>query len=205
MKYILLISTVLLFGFSNKKENLNNFDYKLSEIVDEFKQGIMIKSKCEDQKREANFLVEDIKKALKNEYNYSTVEMRSLNVLQKEAEALEQYIAVVGNCGGNILSSDNFYMINKKVGGSVLNTMNKKLCVDVISVKIGAYVTYLAENSSTKNYTIKYKWNGKVANGTNKGNGEAGMLKNSLRNIYDNRNQPLQKSISVYEIVCKEF
>ena len=205
MKKILLISTVLLFSFSNKKESLNNFDYKLSEIVDEFRQVIMNKSKCEDQKREASFLVEDIKKALKDEYRYSTLEISNLNELQKEAEALEQYIAVVGNCGGNILSSDNFYLINEKIEGSVLNSINKKLCVDVISVKIGAYVTYLAENSSTKNYTINYKWHGKLANGTNNGNGKAGMLKNSLRNIYDNRNEPMQKSISVYEIVCKEF
>ena len=147
----------------------------------------------------------DIKKALKDEYRHSTIEISNLKALQKEAEALEQYIAVVGNCGGNILSSDNFYLINEKVGGGVLNALNKKLCVNIISVKIGAYVTYLAENSSTNNYTIKYKWNGKLANGTNKGNGQAGMLKNSLRNIYDNRNEPKQKSISVYEIVCKEF
>ena len=96
-------------------------------------------------------------------------------------------------------------MINEKVGVGVLNALNKKLCVNIISVKIGAYVTYLAENSSTKNYTINYRWNGKLANGTNKGNGQAGMLKNSLRNIYDNRNEPKQKSISVYEIVCNEF
>jgi hypothetical protein len=205
MKKILLISTILLFSFSNKKESLNNFDYELSEIVNEFRQVIMNKSKCEDQKREASFLVEDIKKALKDEYRYSTIEISNLKTLQKEAEALEQYIAVVGNCGGNTLSSDNFYLINEKVGGGVLNALNKKLCVNIISVKIGAYVTYLAENSSTNNYSIKYKWNGKLANGTNKGNGQAGMLKNSLRNIYDNRNEPKQKSISVYEIECKEF
>lgn len=205
MKKILLISTILLFSFSNKKESLNNFDYKLSEIVDEFRQVIMNKSKCEDQKREASFLVEDIKKALKNEYRYSTVEISNLNALQKEAEALEQFIAVVGNCGGNILSSDNFYLINEKVEGSVLNATNKKLCIDIISVKIGAYVTYLAENSSTKNYTINYRWNGKLANGTNNGNGTTGMAKKSIRNIYNNRKQPMQKSISVFEIICKEF
>ena len=203
MKYILLMSTILLFGFSIKKENSNSFDHKLSTIASKFNQEIMDKDECENQKIEADDLSEDITSEIEKEDEYSSDEINKLKILKKEAEALEQYIAVIGNCGNNILSLENFYLANRRVGGGVLNVVKRKFCVDVISVTIGDYITYLGENNSSNNYTVTYRW--KAPNGTYTGNGEMGLMKNCVRHIYNNRKEPKQKKITILSVACKAF
>jgi len=115
----------------------------------------------------------------------------------------QQYIAVIGNCGNNILSLENFYLANRRVGGGVLNVVKRKFCVDVISVTIGDYITYLGENNSSNKYTITYRW--KAPNGTYTGNGEMGLMKNCVRHIYNNRKEPKQKKITFLSVACKAF
>ena len=205
MKHSFLISFFLLFGFLNSKSNINNFEYQRTDIIQKFKQGIMDKSECENQKREAGYLAREIENAIEKEDNYTAPEISNLKTLKKEIEALEDYIAVVGNCGNNLLSLENFNLINRRVQGDVLNFGNQKFCIDITTVRIGNYIVYLAENNTLNNYTISYKWQGKHKKGLSSGKGEMGLSQKSLRRIYDNRNQPLSKNISVYEISCKEF
>lgn len=205
MKYILLVSFFLLFGFSSNKNSLGNFEYKLTDIIQKFKQGIMDKSECENQKREAGYLAREIENAIKEEDNYTAIEISNLKTLKNEVEALEDYIATVGNCGNNLLSLENFNLINRRVRGDVLNFGNQKFCVNITAVTIGNYIVYLLENNTSNNYTASYKWREKHKNGVSSGKGEMGLSQKCLRQIYDNRNQPLRKNISVYEISCKEF
>ena len=163
----------------------------------------MDKDECEKQKRAADDLSDDINDAIKNtdEYNYD--EIIELKKLEKEAEALEEFIAAVGNCGNYIPSIKIFNLANKRVGASVVSIVKDKYCVDVISVTIGNHVAYLGENNSTNNYTITYKW--KTPNAMNSGNGTMGLSALSVRHIYDNREKPIQKNISILGITCKEF
>lgn len=203
MKLIFLFASILLFGFSSLKESPNDFEYKLSDIVRKFKSEVMDKDECEKQKRAADDLADDIEDAIKNVDEYNSDEIIELKKLQKEAEALEEFIAAVGNCGNYIPSIKNFNLANRRVGANVASIIKDKYCVDVISVSIGNYVAYLGENNSSKNYTVTYKW--KAPNGMNTGNGTMGLSQLSVRHIYDNREKPNQKNISVFGITCKEF
>lgn len=203
MKLILLITSILLFGFSGLIESPSDFDYKISDIAKKFKLGIMDKDECEKQKIAAEGLVYEIKDAIKNEDKYNSNEIIELKKLEKEAEALGEFIATVGNCGYYIPSIKSFNLANRRVGASVASIIKDKYCVDVISVTIGDYVAYLVENNSTKNYEVTYKW--KVPNSMNTGNGTMGFSEFSVRHIYDNREKPSQKNISVFGIICKEF
>jgi hypothetical protein len=203
MKCLFLIFSILSFGFSSMKETPNDFDSKLSDIVREFKQEIMNKDECEKQKREADGLADDIENAIKMEGEYTTEEVSNLRKLKEEAEAIEEYIAAVGNCGNYIPSIDNLNLANRRVNGKIVNILKDKFCIDVISVTIGEYVAFLGENATTKNYKVVYKW--KAQNGMDAGNGTMGLSKMSVRHIYDNREKPNQKSITVFGIVCKEF
>lgn len=203
MKILLLMSSIILFSFSELKENPSDFEYKLSGIVHNFKQEIMDKEKCEKHKREASDLVDDIKDAIKMEDKYTLDELVKLKELKKETEALEEYIASVGDCGNYIPSIEDFNLANRRVGGRVVSIIKDKFCVDIIAVNIGKYVAYIGENNTIKNYIVTYKW--KASNGMNTGSGTMGLSKKSVRHIYDNREKPNQNKISVFGITCKEF
>lgn len=203
MKLLLLFTSILLFGFSSLKESPNDFDYKISDIVREFKSEIMDKDECEKQKKAVDDLANDIEDAIKNADEYNSDEIIELKKLKEEAKALEEFIAAVGNCGNYIPSIKNFNLANRRVGANVISIIKDKYCVDVISVSIGNYIAYLGENNSMKNYTVTYKW--QVPNSMNTGNGTMGLSELSVRHVYDNREKPSQKNISIFGITCKEF
>lgn len=203
MNYLLILSTVMLFGFANTKNSPNSFEYRLTAIVQAFKQEIMNKEECEKLKRDTYDLNGAIADALKTENEYTPVEKSELENLKKEAEALEAYIGIIGNCGGFILTKENFELANRRIGGTVVSVIKNKYCVDVITVTIGDYVTYLGENNLLKNYKIAYSW--KVIKGINTGSGTMGLMSKTVRGFYDNREKPSQKKISVFGITCNEF
>jgi hypothetical protein len=203
MKFTILITSILFFGLYNLNKKPNDFDSELSHIVHKFKEEIMDEDECEKQKQEAGDLVEDIEDALKMEDSYTSKEMSELKDLKKEAKALEGFIAAVGNCGNYIPNLDDFNLANRRVGASVVSVSKNEYCVDVISVTIDDYVAYLGENNSLKNYTVTYKW--KALNAINTGEGTMGLSKKSVRHIYDNREKPSQKKVTVFGITCKEF
>ena len=86
---LLFFSILLLFGFSSLKESPNDFDYKLSDIVRKFKSDIMDKDECENQKRAAGDLADDIEDAKKNVDEYNSDEIIELIQLEKGIFILE--------------------------------------------------------------------------------------------------------------------
>lgn len=68
MKLILLFTSLFSFGLSDIKESPNDYDNKLSDIVIKFKAGIMDKEVCENQKKTANDLTNEIDDAIKEAY-----------------------------------------------------------------------------------------------------------------------------------------
>lgn len=201
MKLTLIIVFISVLGLLNTKESLEDFDYKLSEIAQNFREKIMDKDECENLKREAEDLVDDIEKAKDDVYTYE--EKKELGRLKKEAEALVDYIASVGDCGNYIPSIKDFNLANQRVRANISYVVKDKYCVDVITVSIGDYVAYLVENNSSKNYTLSYKW--KSQNGMSSGNGNMGISKKGLRHFYNNRDENSQKMIFVLGITCKEI
>lgn len=67
MKLLLALFTVLLFNPSSIDKDYNDFDYDLSRIVNDFKRDVMNRSRCEDLKRKADYLSDDIQKYLNEE------------------------------------------------------------------------------------------------------------------------------------------
>lgn len=203
MKYLLVVSCLVLLGFSKITESPDDFDNELSEIVRKFKEGINDKNECENQKRNAEDLSKEIEDAIRKEDGYTSEEIDELIILKRETKAMEEYIGAVGACGNYIPAISDFNLANLRVGGRLVNVIKDKYCVDVISVSIGEYIVYLCENNSSKNYTVNYKW--KAQNGVTSGKGTMGLSNSTVRHIYDNREKTKTKNIVVSEITCVEF
>jgi hypothetical protein len=195
------VAVLMCLGLSALKDTPKDFEYKLSDIVRTFKLEIMNEDECEKQKWAAGNLAEEIKNAIENTDKYTSDEIVELKKLKGEAEALKEFIMAVG-CGNYILSIKNFNLANERVGAKVVNLIKDKYCVNVITVSIGDYVAYFAENNSTNSYTVEYKWKSPIPNGMNTGNGTMGLWGLSVRRMYDNREKPSQKNISIFEIIC---
>ena len=199
----LLLICFLFTTFSSEKvTDINDFDSDLRKIVNNFKENIFDKDECIKFRNEAEDLAEEIEQEIEDD-EYTNVEKQQINILLKKAEALEDYIASVGNCGNYIPSIDDFYMANSLVGGNVSAIITDKYCVDVISVTIGDYICYLAENNTTNTFKVTYEWAN--PNGMHNGNGTMGLYGKSVRHIFDNRDEPEQRLIIVSEIACAEF
>ncbi|MEI6882378.1 MAG: hypothetical protein WCK82_13750 [Bacteroidota bacterium] len=203
IKFILIIISITIVGFTNLKESSNNFEYTLTYIARNFKSGIMDKDECELLKKEADDLVDDIEDEIDKLDKYTSDEIIKLEELKKEAKALENFISAIGNCGSYVLSIEDFNLANRRVGAITSTIVKNKYCIDLIKLSIGDYIAYLGVNNSTKNYTVTYKW--KAVNGMNNGYATMGFAKLSLLHIYNNRAKPSQKNISIFAISCKEF
>jgi hypothetical protein len=202
MKLFLITISLFINGVFFQENNFNDFDYRLTRIADEFQKEIMDKDECENLKLDAGSLVGEIEDELKAMTDTEN-ECKELKELKKEAQALEGYIGSVGDCGNYILSNENLDLANRRVNSQIIKIESNKLCVDVISVSIGKYVSYLAQNNTTNNYSIAYKW--KTPDGLSSGNGTMGLPAKSVRHIFDNRDKPNQKRILVFEIKCKPY
>lgn len=203
MKLILLIALGIFLGTPNLQETPADFDHDLSDIARKFRVEIMNEDECEKLKRAADDLVDEIEDAIEIEDEYTYDEILELKKLKKEAKALEKFIAAVGDCGNYMPSIEEFNLANRRVHARVSYVIKGKYCVDIVLVEIDDYVAYLAENNSSKNYTVSYKWN--TLNRMNTGNGTMGLSNFSMRHIYNNRENTEQKNISVFGITCQEF
>lgn len=201
MKAVLLVISLMFFGYVNSQETFSDFDSKLSNIAQEFRIKIMDKNECEKLKKNTENLIDDIDNVLNNKKKSN--EIYELIKLKKEAEALIDFMWTIGNCGNYILNIDNFNLANKRVNANINYIIKDKYCVDIILINIGNYVTYLAYNNTNNNYTVFYKW--KAQNSMTNGYGTIGILKHSFRHIYDNRDKKEIKNIIVYSIKCKKF
>lgn len=202
MKLIILYISVFIFSFSSR-ESPNDYDYKLSYIVREFKSVIMDKNKCDKLKKSTNELSNQIHEALENSDVYNHEEIGELIKLEQEAMAIEDFIASVGDCGNYIPSIKNIYLANQRIKANINIIIKDRFCVDIITVTIGEYVAYLIKNNTTKVYNVSYKL--KSNNTTFFGNGNMGISELSVRHIYNNRIKPNQKNITIFGIICKEY
>ena len=204
--FITLLTSFLMILNTSTNKSPEDFEYELSHIIREFKENVIDKDECEDLKRDADDLTDEIEEAINSEDEYTPDELSKLRILKKETEAIEDYISVVGNCGGNSLSIDNFYWANRMVNADIVTVSKNIFCVDVFKLTLGEFVVYLLKNNSQKNYKVKYNWETKSK--MQSGSGEMGFA-NSLgvgvKSIYNNREYPENRNIKVFNITCKEF
>lgn len=107
MKLTQIIIALFFLVSSTFNDSPNDFDYNLSGIARRFETEIMDEDKCKRLKWEAYELAEDIEYAITKGNTYNNDELIKLKELKKEAEALGDLIAAVGNCGISIITPKN--------------------------------------------------------------------------------------------------
>lgn len=203
MKILLLISAFLIFPIKEENKKYNDFDYDLTQIVNEFKTNIMDNDKCEKLYKKADYLADEIENSIEDDNN-SEYENNKLEELKKEVEAVEEFIGSVGNSANNMfVKMDLIYLANKRINSSIATIIKYNFCVDIIIISINNYTTTMAFNKTNNNYTVTYKW--KSISGINTGSGNMGLPANSIRHIYDNRKEPSQKNINISSLNCSTF
>lgn len=198
--YSLLLVAVLSQS-SSYSGSPSDFDYKISSIATEFRNNILDEDKCEKLKWATAELADEIEDEIKNVGMYSRDEILEFRKLKKEAEALEQFIASVGDCGNYMPSVEQFNLANKRVKASVSYVSRFEYCVDVVLVEVDDYVAYLVVNNTDNNYTLSYKL--RANSGFRFGEGTMGVFGHSVRHFYNNRDDVSEKDISIIEINCE--
>ena len=201
----IVFSSILSFFNIILLESPNYYQSELDNIVNKFRVKIMNKEECEKLKNEASNIYNDISEILLNneDYENDSNEIKELKILRKKANAIEQYISVVGNCSYGYLEINNINIANKYIGANINYVLKDEYCIDFITVEIENYVTYLVVNNKSKDYIVNYEWSDK--NKISTGSGEMSVPKNHIKRIFNNRENPNLKKISLYGINCKEY
>lgn len=203
MKIYILISAFLILSYTTESKKYSDFDSELTQIVNEFKTNIMNKDKCEDLYNRAYYLADEIENSIEDDDN-SEYENNKLEELKKEAKAVEDFIRSVGNSANNLpIKMDLIYLANKRINSTITEKTKYNFCVDIITISINNYVTTMAFNKTSSNYTVTYKW--KLSSAFNTGSGNMGLPTNSVRHIYDNRELPSQKQIIITSMNCIHY
>lgn len=200
MKHLLLLSLPLLLAFTPITEYPSDFDTQLTSVTTDFKTNIFDQEKCEAANKKAIEISEAITDSL-NEGGLDKSSIKKLEALKKEAEALADYISAVGELSGGFATIEKLNLANDRVKGEISNVQKGDFCMDIISVTIGDYICYLAENTGSKMISVNYKWKG--PGGTKSGSGTVQVFANSVRALYSNRNDKVTKELKFMGLVCK--
>jgi hypothetical protein len=203
MKLYFLYITLIPLNWFSFKDSPSDFEYKLSNIANNFEENIMDKDKCEDLKNEVSSIADEIDDEIEDKDEHSSTEIVEFKKMKKKAEALKDYIGVVAGISTTFPTIDEFNSANSMVGGIVVNVSKDKFCIDIISVSIGKYIVFLAKNSTTINYHLDYSW--KFEGMGIGGYGDFGIIKKSYCHIYNNRENPSLKTDRLTTSNCKTF
>ena len=198
---LLLLLCLPFSSFNSFCISSDDFDAQLNTVVADFKQNILDQAKCEAASTKAGEISDAIEDAL-NEDGVDKGERKKLEALKKEAEALEDYILAVGDINGGFITVEKMNLANSRVHAGISSVQKGDFCVDIISVSIGDYICYLAENNGSKIISVNYKWKG--PGGTKSGSGTITVFANSVHAMYSNRKDHGTKELTFMGLVCKE-
>jgi hypothetical protein len=200
MKHLLILLTLPFLSFISPKETSTDFDTQLTAVATDFKTNIFDQQKTEAANKKAADISDAITDAL-NEDGIAKAEIKKLEGLKKDAEALEDYISSVGDLSGGFATIEKLNLANARVNGNISSVQKGDFCTDIISVSIGDYICYLAENNSSKIISVNYKWKG--PDGTKSGSGTVQVFANSIHTMYSNRKDKDTKEVKFMGLVCK--
>jgi hypothetical protein len=200
MKLLITLFSFTLLSFISLKETATDFDKQLNDVVADFKLNIFDQQKCQAASDKAANISEGITDAM-NEDGISKSDIKKLQDLKKEADALQDYILAVGNIEGGFETVDKLNLANSRVQGNISSVSNGKFCMDIISVSIGDYICYMAENNSDKITSVNYKWKG--PDGTKSGSGTISVFAHSVNAMYSNRAEPAVNKVEFLSLTCK--
>jgi hypothetical protein len=200
MKHFLLILCLPFLSFTSFRISADDFDAQLNAVVVDFKQNIFDQVKCEAASKKAGDISDAIEEAL-NADGVDKAERKKLDALKKEAEALEDYILAIGDINGGFETVEKMNLANSRVHGDISAVQKGDFCVDIISVSIGDFICYLAENNGSKIISVSYKWKGPA--GTKSGTGTVQVFANSVHAMYSNRKDKETKQITFMGLTCK--
>ncbi len=163
----------------------------------------MDESKIDELKYEIAKLNNELDLEIRKVSQYSSSDILSLRNLKKETEALAQFVGIDSENRNYIPFTEQLFLANQRIGATIAYVSKDKHCVDIISINIGTYIAYVAENKSTRNYTVSYKWSS--ADGSTSADGFMGLPSSRVRHIYNNRTNPIQRTIIFSELNCVEF
>lgn len=181
----------------------SDFDRELSRIAEDFKEVIMDEDECEKLKDRAEDITEEIEELLEEFEDFSSQQTSQLKQLKKEAEGIEDFIAVVANVGNATHELKNFIVANERIRANISYISKEEHCIDILVVEVDDYLAYLASNNSTKSFTLNFEW--KIKDKSSFGNSKMGMLTKTIRHMVDNRDRPAKNNIDFQNISCQEF
>ena len=203
MRLLISLLFIAIFSNTNAQKTYSGYDSDLARIVSSFKENIKNKSKCENLKREAYYLSNDIEKSIDGD-ELDLKETKQLEALLKETEAVEEFIGTIANAGNNMFVDMNkVFLANQRINASIAKVSNYNFCVDIYKITLNGYSAILAYNSSSTSYSISYKW--KSLNLSASGSGTMGLPNNSMRHILDNRDNKDYNTIKISNIICKDI
>ena len=137
-KNLFSIVFVLIFNFSNG-QSYSEYDSDLTRIVQSLKENIKNKSECEDLKKEAYFLSNNIEKTIDKD-ELGANEKKQLESLLKETEAVQEFIGTIANAGNNMfVDMKQVLLANERINASIVKISNYNFCIDIYQVTFNGY------------------------------------------------------------------
>jgi hypothetical protein len=198
----LLFAWLVLLGPTGSE--VDYYDGRLTQIARGFRAEIMDRDACRKRYQEAGQVVEDLQQQLK-ENEYPTQEREALKRLLEEARALENYISCVGDCANDNPSIDQFFLANRRVGGSIYPMEQYRFCVEVFYVAIDDYTALMVKNNSSRKFRVEYRWSWSRGTGKGQGNGGCGVFEREVNEIWNNRGNPTLKTVVLEDVSCQDL
>jgi hypothetical protein len=200
LKLLTLVLCFPLLSFITLKDSATDYDKQINDVVADFKLNIFDQQKCQAASQKAAGIADNISDAI-NEGDLSKADLKKLEDLKKDAEAVEDYIMAVGNLDGGFETVEKFNLANNRVKGDIGSVSNGKFCVDIISVSIGDFICYLAENNNDKITSVNYSW--KSPAGAKSDSGTITVFAHSIGAMYSNRKDPKTNTVEFMGLVCR--
>ena len=209
MHYCLISAVFILFSLNSIKDPVVGkrvgYDSQLSSIARDFRTYILDEDRCEDLARDAEYLADELEDAIDDaeDDQVSAYELNELRRAKRQAEALADFIWVIGSIRSIPLPEEDMWIGKQLVGGDFFELANQSFCTKVIVYTLKDYVTYLAQNESAQNYTVKRTF--LVSGHYASGRVNMGLPSRHVRPVWDNREELNQSGLQIKEAACIPF
>lgn len=171
----------------------------IGSIVNSFDEKYMDEDEANDMASDAGTLVDKIEEELENA-QLTSVQRAEYKKVLAYSKDVENALNCV--CYSSFMCEDKLSFMRGAaiLGLSVSSVFNGKFCVDFLKIEYKDFVSYQAENKSFGTAQLVVKWS--ANNGMNTGSSQCAVFSNSIRSVFDNRDNPEVKSIYFTIVKC---